>query len=297
MHTRRSDRAGDRVRGDRQPLEGHRLAGGAEPQPDVRPARGERDRADHGGLVLHLALGRAARPRQPSSTDAVCRRASAPPASPAASRPTARSTSALIVSDAPTTDQRGALHPLAARSAAPVLADPRALRAVARLRAVVANSGNANAATGERGLDDRRAMQGAAARRCRASTPTRSRVASTGVIGVPLPTRAAAWPGSRAAAASSRADGDADFAEAIRTTDAFAEAGLPRGRAARRHRAPERPGQGRGDDLAALRDDAVLRADRRRAVGARRATCCSAVTSSARSTASASTGSCRPTTR
>jgi glutamate N-acetyltransferase/amino-acid N-acetyltransferase len=50
---------------------------------------------------------------------------------------------------------------------------------------VVANSGNANAATGGRGLDDAAKMQGAAAM-AGGVRPTRSAVASTGVIGVPL---------------------------------------------------------------------------------------------------------------
>ena len=40
---RRAHRARDRVRRDRQPVEGRRLAGGPEPQPDVRPARGRGD--------------------------------------------------------------------------------------------------------------------------------------------------------------------------------------------------------------------------------------------------------------
>ena len=57
------------------------------------------------------------------------------------------------------------------------------------LRAVAVNSGNANAATGGRGLDDAAKMQGAAA--IAAGVPhERVAVASTGVIGVPLDTQA-----------------------------------------------------------------------------------------------------------
>ena len=43
---RRAHRPRDRVRRDRQPVEGRRLAGGAEPQPDVRAPRGRGDRAE-----------------------------------------------------------------------------------------------------------------------------------------------------------------------------------------------------------------------------------------------------------
>jgi glutamate N-acetyltransferase / amino-acid N-acetyltransferase len=87
------------------------------------------------------------------------------------------------------------------------------------LRAVAANSGNANAATGGRGLDDAAKMQGAAA--IAAGVPhERVAVASTGVIGVPLDTQAIVT-GLARAAGQLRQDGDADFAAAIMTTDAF----------------------------------------------------------------------------
>jgi glutamate N-acetyltransferase/amino-acid N-acetyltransferase len=87
------------------------------------------------------------------------------------------------------------------------------------LRAVAANSGNANAATGGRGLDDAAKMQGAAA--IAAGVPhERVAVASTGVIGVPLDTQAIV-SGLARAAGQLRPDGDADFTAAIMTTDAF----------------------------------------------------------------------------
>ena len=54
------------------------------------------------------------------------------------------------------------------------------------LRVIVANSGNANAATGRRGFEDAARMQGAAAMAGGVSE-TKVAVASTGVIGVPLP--------------------------------------------------------------------------------------------------------------
>jgi glutamate N-acetyltransferase / amino-acid N-acetyltransferase len=87
------------------------------------------------------------------------------------------------------------------------------------LRAVAVNSGNANAATGGRGLDDAAKMQGAAA--IAAGVPhERVAVASTGVIGVPLDTQAIV-SGLARAAGRLRPDGDADFTAAIMTTDAF----------------------------------------------------------------------------
>jgi glutamate N-acetyltransferase / amino-acid N-acetyltransferase len=104
------------------------------------------------------------------------------------------------------------------------------------LRAVAVNSGNANAATGGRGLDDAAKMQGAAA--IAAGVPhERVAVASTGVIGVPLDTQAIV-SGLARAAAQLRPDGDQDFTAAIMTTDASEkratlEVALPGGRAVR----------------------------------------------------------------
>jgi len=102
--------------------------------------------------------------------------------------------------------------------AAPVVVTKERTR-LDRLRAVAANSGNANAATGGRGLDDAAKMQGAAA--IAAGVPHEQvAVASTGVIGVPLDTHAIV-SGLTRAAGQLRADGDADFTAAIMTTDAF----------------------------------------------------------------------------
>jgi glutamate N-acetyltransferase / amino-acid N-acetyltransferase len=89
------------------------------------------------------------------------------------------------------------------------------------LRAVVANSGNANAATGPEGLAAARTMQRVAARAIGAE-PERVAVASTGVIGVPLPLDGLEAGIGAAAAALDRA-GDAAFNAAIMTTDAFAK--------------------------------------------------------------------------
>jgi glutamate N-acetyltransferase/amino-acid N-acetyltransferase len=102
--------------------------------------------------------------------------------------------------------------------AAPVVLTQERTRLDA-LRAVVANSGNANAATGRAGLDEAAKVQGAAA--LAAGVPVDAvALASTGVIGVPLDGGAVVRALSRAAS-ELRPDGDADFAAAIMTTDAF----------------------------------------------------------------------------
>ncbi len=89
------------------------------------------------------------------------------------------------------------------------------------LHAVVVNSGNANAATGERGLLDAAAMRTAAAEIAGVAAEQVG-VASTGVIGVPLPIEQI-LDGINQAGTELRSEGAADFAEAIRTTDAFAK--------------------------------------------------------------------------
>ncbi len=88
------------------------------------------------------------------------------------------------------------------------------------IRAVVVNSGNANVATGRRGLDDAAKMQGAAAMAAGVGDESLVAVASTGVIGVPLPINEIV--GGIAAAGRELSDaGDEAFALAIQTTDAF----------------------------------------------------------------------------
>jgi glutamate N-acetyltransferase / amino-acid N-acetyltransferase len=119
--------------------------------------------------------------------------------------------------------------------AAPVVVTKQRAR-LDNLRAVAANSGNANAATGGRGLDDAAKMQGAAAIAAGVSHEQVA-VASTGVIGVPLDTHAIV-SGLARAAGRLRQDGDVDFTAAIMTTDAFEKRAaldvtLPSGRAVR----------------------------------------------------------------
>jgi glutamate N-acetyltransferase/amino-acid N-acetyltransferase len=102
--------------------------------------------------------------------------------------------------------------------AAPVLLTQERCR-LDGLRAVVTNAGNANAATGRRGLDDAAKVQGAASAAAGLS-PDQVAVCSTGVIGVPLDADALvrALPQVREGLSE---QGDAALAEAIQTTDAF----------------------------------------------------------------------------
>lgn len=102
--------------------------------------------------------------------------------------------------------------------AAPVVLDRRLLPgSAARVRAVVANSGCANAVTGERGLADAERMAALAAEAVRAR-PDEVLVLSTGVIGVPLDMERVAR-GIEALAAPGALRAPADAARAILTTD------------------------------------------------------------------------------
>ncbi len=100
--------------------------------------------------------------------------------------------------------------------AAPVVYSSR-IAANGRARAIVANSGNANACTGQNGEDDVRAMAGEAATRL-GIDPDEVIVASTGVIGVPLPIDSVCG-GIRALCGNLSQHGIKDAAEAILTTD------------------------------------------------------------------------------
>ncbi len=126
----------------------------------------------------------------------------------------------LLVSDAPATTSAARFTRSGTQSAPVLLA--REGCALHALRGVVVNSGNANAATGQPGLDDAAAMQASAATACGLEAPAAVAVASTGVIGVPMPMEQV-HGGIAAAAAALRPDGERDFAQAIRTTDAFAK--------------------------------------------------------------------------
>jgi glutamate N-acetyltransferase/amino-acid N-acetyltransferase len=103
--------------------------------------------------------------------------------------------------------------------AAPVVQSRTKLARSARAQAVVINSGNANACTGNQGEHDAHQMAelSALALGCTADDV---QVCSTGVIGAPLP-MAAIDAGIKSAAKLLSDDALTDFAEAIRTTDTF----------------------------------------------------------------------------
>jgi len=101
-----------------------------------------------------------------------------------------------------------------------------------RARAIVANSGVSNVAMGARGLADARAMTAAAAQAV-GCAPGEVLVASTGVIGHPLPI-ARIRAGMPRAAHALRAEGLADAARAIMTTDTVPKLAALRTRIGRR---------------------------------------------------------------
>ncbi len=101
-------------------------------------------------------------------------------------------------------------------AAAPVLLSRRRCR-LSALRAVLANSGCANAATGARGLDDAAKTQGAAALAVGVD-PAKVALASTGGISHLLPVDAM-MKGILEARPRLSGDGDGAFQQAIQTTD------------------------------------------------------------------------------
>jgi glutamate N-acetyltransferase/amino-acid N-acetyltransferase len=105
-----------------------------------------------------------------------------------------------------------------ATPAAPVLLSRNRCR-LDGLRAVLANSGCANAETGRRGLDDAAKTQGAAAIALGVQ-PEEVALGSTGGISWHLPVDAA-LKGILDASSRLRREGDEDFQQAIQTTDAF----------------------------------------------------------------------------
>jgi glutamate N-acetyltransferase/amino-acid N-acetyltransferase len=102
--------------------------------------------------------------------------------------------------------------------AAPVLLNRERCR-LGALRAILANAGCANAATGRRGLDDAAKTQGATAIAVGVEEDAVA-VASTGGISQYLPVDRV-LKGILAARGELRREGDADFQQAIQTTDAF----------------------------------------------------------------------------
>jgi glutamate N-acetyltransferase / amino-acid N-acetyltransferase len=123
----------------------------------------------------------------------------------------------LLASTAPATTSAARFTSSGTQSA-PVLVCRERCR-LESIRAVIVNSGNANAATGRRGVEDAARMQDAAAAATGSGSEEHVAVASTGVIGVPL-AMDSVMSGIERAAHELRPQGDSDFADAIRTTDA-----------------------------------------------------------------------------
>ena len=123
---------------------------------------------------------------------------------------------AMLVSDRPAT--AAAVYTQNQSTAAPVHVS-KVHSKNGSLRAVVVNSGNANCATGEQGIADAREMTQLAAERvgCIAEDVF---VNSTGIIGHYLPMELLR---SGILQLEPRADGGAEFARAIMTTDTFAK--------------------------------------------------------------------------
>ncbi|MHB2001251.1 MAG: bifunctional ornithine acetyltransferase/N-acetylglutamate synthase [Solirubrobacteraceae bacterium] len=105
-----------------------------------------------------------------------------------------------------------------ATRAAPVLLSAERCE-LERVRGLLVNSGCANAATGRRGLDDAAKTQGAAALAL-GLPPEHVALGSTGSIAHHLPVEPM-LTGILQARGELRRDGDADFQQAIQTTDAF----------------------------------------------------------------------------
>ena len=124
---------------------------------------------------------------------------------------------AMIVSDAPATV--AGVFTLNKTQAAPVLVDKIQLNQSSVCSAIVVNSGNANACTGERGLNDAWEMVRATAAALNVPE-THVMISSTGVIGQYMPMDKISPAISELAGKLSK-DGNVDAAEAIMTTDTF----------------------------------------------------------------------------
>jgi glutamate N-acetyltransferase/amino-acid N-acetyltransferase len=122
----------------------------------------------------------------------------------------------LVVNDGPRFDAAGVFTRNKVK-AAPVLWSEQVMSATRRLRAVVLNSGGANACTGHEGFQTAHATAEKAAELLGVGA-IEVAVCSTGLIGTFLPMDKL-LPGISSAAAALTADGGPDAAEAIRTTD------------------------------------------------------------------------------
>ncbi len=130
----------------------------------------------------------------------------------------ARKDVALVYTETPAV--AAAMFTTNAVVAAPVVVDRKQLERSKVIRAILVNSGNANACTGDRGMEDARAMVHGTAKALRIAD-SEVLVASTGVIGQYLPMEAINR-GIEMAVERLGSDGTG-AAEAIRTTDTFSK--------------------------------------------------------------------------
>lgn len=124
---------------------------------------------------------------------------------------------AMIVSQTPATV--AGVFTLNKTQAAPVLVDKLQLKRSAVCSAIIVNSGNANACTGERGMNDAWDMVKATARVLNVPE-TQVMVSSTGVIGQYMPMEKV-LPAISELAGKLDVGGNTDAAESIMTTDTF----------------------------------------------------------------------------
>lgn len=122
---------------------------------------------------------------------------------------------AVVVSEVPAA--AAGVYTTSAVQAAPLTVTKASVSKKGLLQAVVVNSGNANACTGDQGQTDAKQMQVLTAESLNID-PELVGVASTGVIGVLLPMERVA-SGIREACGKVSIAGGVDFAEAIMTTD------------------------------------------------------------------------------
>jgi glutamate N-acetyltransferase/amino-acid N-acetyltransferase len=127
----------------------------------------------------------------------------------------------LLVSDSE--DTTSAARFTRSGTAAPPVLVTRERARLDALKAIAVNSGNANAATGGRGMDEAARMQGAGAMMGR-TTEDRVAVCSTGVIGVQLDGHKVVR-GLLEAGKALSAEGIAEFQQSIMTTDLFEKRG------------------------------------------------------------------------
>jgi glutamate N-acetyltransferase/amino-acid N-acetyltransferase len=126
---------------------------------------------------------------------------------------------AMIVSDVPAIV--AGVFTLNKTQAAPVLVDKTQLKRSSICSAIVVNSGNANACTGERGLNDAWEMVRATALALNIPE-AHVMISSTGVIGQYMPMDKVS-PAIGELAGKISKDGNVDTAEAIMTTDTFSK--------------------------------------------------------------------------